>query len=49
VTDDEEGLLDRVADATADPDARFDEVRELYAATAHRRWVGEKLAALGLA
>jgi hypothetical protein len=49
VTDGETALLDRVADVTADPDGRFDEVRELYATTSYGRWVGEKLAALGLA
>jgi hypothetical protein len=49
VTDDETALLDRVAEATADPDGRFDEVRRLYATTPYGRWVGEKLAALGLA
>jgi hypothetical protein len=49
VTDEETALLDRVADATADPDGRFDDVRELYATTAYGRWVREKLASLGLA
>jgi hypothetical protein len=48
VTDEEAALLDRVADVTADPDGRFDEVRELYATTAYGRRIGQKLAALGL-
>jgi hypothetical protein len=48
-TDEETALLDRVAEVTAAPDERFDEARELYATTPYGRWVGEKLAALGLA
>jgi hypothetical protein len=49
VTDEDVALVDRVAEATADPDARFDAVRALYATTSYGRWVGEKLAALGQA
>jgi hypothetical protein len=49
VTDEEAALLDRAAAATSDADGRFDEVRALYATTGYGRWVGEKLAALGLA
>jgi hypothetical protein len=48
VTDEEAALLDRVAEATVAPDERFDAVRELYATTPYGRWVGEKLARLGL-
>ena len=49
LTDEETALLDRVADVTAAPDERFGEARELYAATAYGRSIGQKLAALGLA